>query len=254
MRTSGRNVKLRYLGVLTGAMALCTSAALAEDGLTLSLETGAVWQSRNDVRVPGDSGTRFALDGLTGSGPFAFGRLSADYDINRRHSVRAVYAPYRIQESGVLSDAVDFAGERFAAGAAQGTYQFNAPRATYRYRLIDREQWQFQVGFTLLVRDAEIRLDQDGLRARDTDTGLVPLLHLAGSYALGERWRLAFDLDGLVAPQGRALDLGMRAEYALDERWRLHAGYRTLDGGADNDTVYNFAWLNYAVAGISRRF
>ena len=227
--------------------------AFAEQGFTLSLETGAVRQSRNDVRVPGDGGTRFAFDELTGSGPFAFVRLSADYDINRRHAVRAVYAPYRIQERGALSEAVDFAGERFDAGTAQGTYQFNAPRLTYRYRLLDRQEWQLQVGLTLLVRDAEIRLDQDGRRARDTNTGLVPLLHVAGSYALGEHWRLAFDLDGLAAPQGRAFDLGVRAEYALDERWRLHAGYRTLDGGVDNDRVYNFAWLNYAVIGMSRQ-
>lgn len=254
MRAGNTVSGLRNLGLAAALLPLCASPVLADDGFTLSLETGAVWQSRNEVRVPGDGGTRFALDELTGSGPFAFARLSADYDINRRHSVRAVYAPYRIQESGVLPEAVDFAGERFDAGTAQGTYQFNAPRVTYRYRLIDREQWQFQVGFTLLVRDAEIRLDQDGLRARDTDTGLVPLLHLAGRYSLGDRWSLVFDLDGLAASQGRAFDLGVRAEYLLDERWRLHAGYRTLDGGADNDTVYNFAWLNYGVVGMSRRF
>jgi hypothetical protein len=34
----------------------------------------------------------------------------------------------------------------------------------------------------------------------------------------------------------------------------VSAGYRTVEGGADVDEVYNFAWLHYAVLSASYRF
>jgi hypothetical protein len=227
------------------------SAAAAD--VQLSVEAGAVWQQRNDVRIPGDDGTRFALDEITGSGPFGFGRLSLHYDFADRHGVRLIYAPLRLREDGALDQGVDFAGASFAPGNVEATYQFNAHRLTYRYRWIDEDRWGLRVGFTGLVRDAEVRLRQDGLSARDTDVGFVPLLHLAGHYRLNDRWRLAFDFDGLAAPQGRAFDIGVRAEYALSERWDLLAGFRMLDGGVDNDDVFNFARFNYVVIGVAYR-
>jgi len=220
----------------------------------LSVETGGVWQERNDVRIPGDDGTRFALDDITGSGPFGFVRLHLDYDFAERHGLRLVYAPLRLQASGDLDQPVAFAGGDFVPGDVEATYQFNAHRLTYRYQLMDNQRWRWQVGATLLVRDAEVRLVQDGKRARDTDVGLVPLLHLAASYRINDRWRLDFDLDGLVAPQGRAIDLGLRAHYTINGQWDVFAGYRTLDGGADNDNVFSFARFHYAVAGAGYRF
>jgi hypothetical protein len=226
----------------------------ARADVRLRVEAGGVWQARNDVRIPGDAGTRFALDDITGNGPYAFGRVELAADLAERHALRLVYAPLRLSETGNAAAPVEFAGERFDAGAVAATYQFNAPRLTYRYLLRDTERWQLQVGLTLLVRDAVVRLRQDEVSAEDDDVGLVPLLHLAGSYRLDDRWRLAFDLDGLAAPQGRAFDLGVRAEYSLTDRWEVGVGYRVLEGGADNDDVYNFSWFNYALVAVAYRF
>lgn len=64
----------------------------------------------------------------------------------------------------------------------------------------------------------------------------------------------AFDLDGLAAPQGRAFDAAAKFRYDLTENWSLSAGYRTLKGGADTDTVYTFAWFHYAAFSIAYRF
>ena len=61
-------------------------------------------------------------------------------------------------------------------------------------------------------------------------------------------------MDGLASPQGRALDLGLLARYDINDAWYLAGGYRTLEGGADNDSVYNFAWFNYAVLSAGYRF
>jgi hypothetical protein len=43
-------------------------------------------------------------------------------------------------------------------------------------------------------------------------------------------------------------------KYDLSKNWTLAAGYRTLEGGADVDDVYTFAWLHYATASIAFRF
>jgi hypothetical protein len=231
-----------------------TVAVDARADVRVRIEAGGVWQARNDVSIPGDGGSRFALDDIAGNGPYPFARLELTADLAERHGLRLVYAPLRLSETGRSTVPIEFAGESFDAGALAATYQFNAPRLTYRYLLRDTERWQLQVGFTLLVRDAVVRLRQGEVRADDTDVGLVPLLHLAGSYRLADRWRLAFDLDGLAAPQGRAFDLGVRAEYALTERWDAAIGYRTLEGGVDSDDVYNFSWFNYALVALAYRF
>jgi hypothetical protein len=40
------------------------------------------------------------------------------------------------------------------------------------------------------------------------------------------------------------------ATYRFSDRLGLKAGYRILEGGADNDEVYNFALFNFASAGL----
>jgi hypothetical protein len=79
-------------------------------------------------------------------------------------------------------------------------------------------------------------------------------LHLAGSYRLGERWQLALDLDALAGGPGRAEDVALEIRYTAGDRWRFSGGYRTVEGGADVDEVYNFAWLHYAVLSAEMRF
>jgi hypothetical protein len=40
----------------------------------------------------------------------------------------------------------------------------------------------------------------------------------------------------------------------LSDHWSLGLGYRTIEGGADNNSVYNSAWLHSAVISVSFRF
>ena len=58
-------------------------------------------------------------------------------------------------------------------------------------------------------------------------------------------------LDARTAPQGRAEDVLLALTWALSEDTESRAGYRTLEGGADNEDVYSFAWLHYAVAALA---
>ncbi len=102
--------------------------------------------------------------------------------------------------------------------------------------------------------DAEISL-YGPRTARKTNTGFVPLLNVhvewrPGGGPLG----VVLDADALAAPQGRAEDILLAATWAVSDAVVLRVGYRTVEGGADNDTVYNFAWLHYAVGGVALRF
>jgi hypothetical protein len=40
----------------------------------------------------------------------------------------------------------------------------------------------------------------------------------------------------------------------MGERWELAFGYRTIEGGADVEEVYTFAWLHFAVGSVRFRF
>jgi hypothetical protein len=237
-------------------LAAALSPAFAQTGSGLSLEGGPVWQSRNTARIPNtDEGTRFSLRDLQGNGPVGFFRLDGTWQIGERHQVRALYAPFSITESGTPDTALEFDGATFAAGEpTEAHYRFDSYRLSYRYRFHDSGDWTWWGGATLKVRDANIRLRQTGTAAGYSNTGVVPLLSLVGYHRLGERWTMVLDADGLWAPQGRAFDVAVKARYAVSDRLAVGLGYRTLEGGADNDDVYTFAWQHYALAELHWRF
>jgi hypothetical protein len=226
-----------------------------EERFALELEAGTLWQSRNDVRIPNATGTEFSVVDLVGTGPYGAFRVEAAFDLNERHGFRAVVAPLVIEDAGVLGQPVLFAGESFVSGVeTRAQYKFSSYRFTYRYAFHRGETWRWRVGFTGFIRDARVALEQGDHSAEDVDVGFVPLAHLDGRARLSDRWRLLIDFDGLAASQGRAFDVAVKLGYVLSDDWELAFGYRTIEGGADVESVYNFAWLNFAVASVRYRF
>ena len=65
---------------------------------------------------------------------------------------------------------------------------------------------------------------------------------------------MLFDADALAAPQGRAEDVLIAATWRARDTLALRVGYRTVEGGADNDAVYSFAWFHYVVVGLAINF
>lgn len=240
------------------ALLLAAAPALADDAtprFEVELEGGAVWQTRNDVQIPNtDQGTRFALDDVVGTGPWPSGRLYLTWNITPRHGLRLLAAPLTLSETAALPSEVRFEGETFAPGTpTEATYQFNSWRLTYHYRFHDGARWTGWVGFTAKIRDARIELEQPGVSAKKTDLGFVPLLHLRGAARLAQGWRLELDADALAGGPGRAVDAALKVYADVGERWSVGAGYRTVEGGADVEEVYNFAWLHYAVVSLRAR-
>ena len=251
MKNAGR---LFLAGLLTLSAAVELSAT-EKKKYEVEIESGPVWQSRNDVQIPNETGTKFSLRDIQGSGPFAFGRVHFDYAINPKHELRFLVAPLSFTSTGPLAEDTLFAGSTFTGGSdVEAAYRFNSYRLTYRYRIFDGERWQWKIGATGKIRDARIELRQQGMSAVDKNVGFVPLLHLDGEYRWTDRWSFNFNMDGLAAPQGRAFDVALKLRYDLSKNWTLSGGYRMLEGGADTDDVYTFAWLHYAAVSVSFRF
>lgn len=225
-----------------------------KEKFAVEVEGKVLWQTRNDVRIPNDTGTEFSLVDTVGRGPFGAFRVEAAFDINKKHGFRVVVAPLQIRDTNTLGKDLFFAGEYFDADlATEATYKFSSYRFTYRYRFYNGPTWSWKVGFTGFVRDARIALQQGNIYAEDTDLGFVPLAHLRGEAKMSDRWRFLLDFDGIGAAQGRAFDVATKLSYALSDHLEMAFGYRTIEGGADVSSVYNFAWLHFAVGSIRFR-
>lgn len=251
---------LRATAVLAmAALCLATPAHAQQERTTprfeLELEAGPVWQSRNVAEIPNDgSSTRFSLVSVVGKGPWLAARGYVTWNVNDRHGLRLLLAPLTIRETGTLDRPVDFAGESYAPGEpVAAEYTFNSYRLTYRYHWRESARTSAWVGFTAKVRDATVALEQGATASRKDNVGFVPLLHLAGEWRLTPRWLATADLDALAGGPGRAEDLALKLGYRLTPQVSLHAGYRMVEGGADVEETYNFAWLHYAVASVRWR-
>ena len=86
--------RLRDIRVVIGAIVSlfastispAAGASLPDHRFSLEVETGAVWQSRNQIHIPDSSeGTRFALTDIQGNGPNAQRRVELTWNMAHRH-------------------------------------------------------------------------------------------------------------------------------------------------------------------------
>jgi len=244
------------VALLSAALSVSLAAsAQAQDRWRVDFENGAAIAGYNDARIPGDTGTLFSLTDDLASDTAYFWRVRADVRLGRKHVLSALVAPLTLHASGTFDQPVAFAGATFAPGVpTTGLYVFNSYRVTYRYELIRRENWMFGFGVTVKVRDAETRLEAGGTSAAKTNVGAVPLVNFKFERRLGRRATFLLEGDALAAPQGRAEDIFAGILVHAGKQWSIKAGYRFLEGGADNDEVYTFALVHYVAAGVVVRF
>jgi len=222
---------------------------------SLDIETGFVTAGYNDVRIPGDQGTLFSLtDDLLSASSF-FVRLRAEYKIRERHNISLLYAPLSVKSDGLLPYDVSFAGEIFPADSAlYAIYKFNSYRLTYRYDIVIKPKVEFGLGLTAKIRDAAISLSSPGYFAEKTNVGFVPIINFRLLLNMDERLSFLLEGDALAAPQGRAEDILLAVRYKLTDQVLMRVGYRLLEGGADNDEVYNFSMFHYGSLGFTYTF
>lgn len=221
----------------------------------LDLESGLVFAGYNDVRIPGDVGTLISLSEDLQIDPSTFYRVRVIYEFGERHTIGILAAPLRLEARGRVGKAVIFQSEEFPPNTAlRSKYRFDSYRVTYRYDFHRGEKIDAGLGLTAKIRDASISLAGGGRSSEKKNTGFVPLLNFRCRWMLARQLGLLLAGDALAAPQGRAEDLLLALNFWPDDKISLKVGYRILEGGADNDEVYNFTLINYLVVGGTVRF
>jgi len=235
-------------------MLLCWASSIKAQAL-IDFETGAVLTGYNDVRIPGDQGTLFSLkDDLIPRTEF-FYRIRLNYTIKSRHAFSLLFAPLEAKSEGSVPNDIFFEGVVFPANTELvSTYKFNSYRLTYRYDILQKPRFEFGLGITAKIRDAKIALSSTGLTSEKTNVGFVPIINFRLLWKIDDKLGLLLDGDALAAPQGRAEDVLIAATYKFSDNVSIRAGYRILEGGADNDKVYSFALFHYASVGVSYTF
>ena len=252
MVTRNKNMKLHIIFIL---VITCLFSSPIKAQLLIDVETGLLSIGYNDIRISGDKGTLISFKDDLESEPNAFYRIRANYKIKSRHTFSLLYAPLQTKSDGNISKDVLFEGVLFPANTQlDGTYKFNSYRLTYRYDIVSKPKIIFGLGFTAKIRDAKISLESNNLYSEKTNVGFVPIINFRVWWKMNEKFGILLDGDALAAPQGRAEDVLLAATYKLNDNIDMRAGYRILEGGADNDEVYNFSLFNYASLGVSYTF
>jgi hypothetical protein len=221
----------------------------------VDFETGAVFPGYCDVRIPGDTGTPFSLTDDFSSGSTLFMRLRAGWRFHPRHTIMMLLAPLAVVGVGRTDSDLYFNGWTFPAGTPlDSVYRFNSYRLSWRYGVREGKRLRIGLGLTAKIRDASIEIADGGIASVSSNVGLVPLLNFLVEWRFSPVLGLLAEGDAAAAPQGRAEDVQLALVYQKSEKWSLRLGYRILEGGADNDKVYNFALFNYALAGVTAYF
>jgi hypothetical protein len=220
--------------------------------ISVQFESGLVTTCYNDIRVPGDNGTLLSLNDDLNSEAMIFFRLSGSFTFSSRHTISLLYAPLSIKSEGTIIKEVRFVETIFPENSViNATYKFNSYRLTYRYDLITNNNFELGAGLTAKIRDAKIELSSPALTDVKENVGFVPLINFRLLWNLFEDFGILLEGDALAAPQGRAEDVRIAGQYNISKKVKLSAGYRILEGGADNDEVYSFALFHYASLGIA---
>jgi hypothetical protein len=234
---------------------LILAPAGASSQAWLDLETGVVFSVRNDVRIPGVGGTKVSLVDDLAADHEPFFRARVGYSFAKRHHLSLLIAQLSLPASGDPPRDLQFNGVIFPAETPlKAEYRFDSYRLTYRYTLASRERFEAGIGATGKIRDAEIKIESKTAGASKKNTGFVPLVNFFVRWSFSPDFWAVLEGDALAAPQGRAEDVLVAVQYWPSERFGFKGGWRFLEGGADNDEVYNFAFLSYAVVGFYANF
>ena len=219
----------------------------------LEIESGIVQLLYNKIGNNSNSGSLFDTNQIDSSVNF-YARFSYYFNLDKKNSFRLMVAPLSIAGDGNLDDSFQYGGQNFIEGQVSYKYQFNSYRVTYRRTIFEDEKFSFRIGLTLKLRDALIRLSQGDYYYAESNIGVVPLAHINFEYRPISKLTFVFEGDLAGAPQGRAIDLAFSTRYDINDNVDIAIGYRLLEGGASNKSVYNMAFINYYFCAVGIKF
>lgn len=212
---------------------------------------------RNTVQRPNDEGgTRVYLNNEFSRKSSA--RFSPRFELEynyRRHHILATAALVNDKFEGIAPKNIMYDGQLFAMGDHVDTkYKFNTYRIGYRYRLVDQPSFAFELGATILFRDAYISMEDNTKEAKFSNFGVAPLLSYYLEWKATEQFSLLSYGDAFAIKVGRAEDIFAGAKYQFTPLISGTLGYRLLEGGSDSDKVYTMSAFHFISVGIGFDF
>ncbi len=242
---------------LLGFMTVTVAQAQSENGWSIRIMPQMVWGTNNDVQQPNDaSGTRFSLpDDIGRKNNATFSpRMEVEYTIKRHHII-ATAAWVDEKFEGPAGKDIVYDGVTFGEGSmVDAKYKFHTYRLGYRYRIVDGARLNFELGATLLLRDACISLESGSDKGEFTNVGVAPLLSYSIEWMATRRLSILSYGDAFAVKVGRAEDLFAGMKYRFSPLVSATAGYRLLEGGSDGDRVYTMATFHFLSLGVGFDF
>jgi len=199
---------------------------------------------------------------------FLFARISAELELNARHTFVFLYQPLEIRSEVHLRRQITVDEEVFAQGTPVDLrYFFDFYRLSYTYDLLgESARHELSVGGSMQIRNAAISFTSaDGKQRRSfSNVGPVPLLRVRGRYTFDCDVWIAGEFDFIYAPvkylnggssdvEGALVDLNLRAGLPVFRGSEVFINLRYLAGGAegtssDEATVgdgFTANWLHF---------
>jgi opacity protein-like surface antigen len=250
-------MKRLFITLLSFVAAVTIVQAQSDNGWNIRIMPQMAWGTNNDVQQPNDaSGTRFSLpDDIGRKNNATFSpRVEVEYNIKRHHMV-ATAAWVDEEFEGPASKDIVYDGVAFAQGSMiDAKYKFHTYRLGYRYRIVEHPRFNFELGATLLLRDACISLESGSDEGKFTNVGVAPLLSYSVEWMATQRLSLLSYGDALAVKAGRAEDIFAGMKYRFSPLVYATAGYRLLEGGSDGDRVYTMATFHFFSLGVGFSF
>lgn len=181
-------------------------------------------------------------------------RIELEYTYKKNHFI-ATASWLEDRFEGISPKEILYDNYVFGKGVNLDTkYKFNTYRIGYRYGLVETNHFSFQLGATLLIRDAAITLSDPGQKAKYTNVGVAPLLSYYLGWQPGSHFTLFSSGDGFAVKAGRAFDIFAGIKYRFNSFLSAYGGYRLLEGGSDGKKVYTMANFNFVSLGIGIDF
>ena len=167
-------------------------------------------------------------------------RVTGYFDLANKDQLYFILAPLEVSYSFVSDKSFKFNNTNFnSAKSTEVNYKFNSYRFGYLWTWTSNT-FRFWLGAVAKIRDANIEVVQGSSSDSYDNVGLVPLASFGFEWVLSSHLAIFHHTDALGATQGSAYDSQLEIKYKRGQ-FSSSVGKRILGGGADNDTVYNFA-------------
>lgn len=229
----------------------------AQSRWEIQLMPQVAFGTRNTVQRPNnEEGTRvFLNDDYNRKHNASFSpRIELKYNY-RRHYAILTAAWVSDSFEGLAKEDILYNSVLFTTGTPiEANYRFNTYRLGYRYRIVEQPRFNFELGATLLLRDAYISFEDQSREAKFKNVGIAPLLSYYIEWIATERLSLLSYGDAFAVKAGRAEDIFAGAKYQITPMISATAGYRLLEGGSDSDRVYTMSAFHFLSMGIGFEF